>query len=387
MIAKPPFEELQVILNDFAPEALIKKQELLKQCSLIRISSKKLFEQYHNNLLFILSYAQNENIYSLAQQEMRRITSEIKKNADLKKKLTGRGIAGTATQGAYSLTLVNWLLKEFPNTVSVHSLDETGVHPKEILKHTLPEAEFELLSDEKLNPIKWLEKASGIKNKSGILQWLIDNINILKADDLIKDRLFESLKLYVEIKPKQDSFSRSFGCLNISKRYFHSEGLMKKFDESELINKKLPPEKKLGEKEKSEIIKSSRTALCLLNRETDPVTYCEGLNVKYFELERGLSIALFSIDGERRLPIESYIGFMMFKNGYPMSYGGAWLFGQRSLIGINIFEAFRGGESAIVFVQLLRCYKMAFGANYFEVEPYQFGKNNPEGIQSGAFWF
>ena len=30
---------------------------------------------------------------------------------------------------------------------------------------------------------------------------------------------------------------------------------------------------------------------------------------------------------------------------------------------------------------------MAFGANYFEVEPYQFGKNNPEGIQSGAFWF
>jgi hypothetical protein len=77
----------------------------------------------------------------------------------------------------------------------------------------------------------------------------------------------------------------------------------------------------------------------------------------------------------------------MFKNGYPMSYGGAWLFGRRALVGINIFEAFRGGESAFVFAQLLRCYKMAFGAAYFEVEPYQFGKNNPEGIRSGAFWF
>ena len=90
---------------------------------------------------------------------------------------------------------------------------------------------------------------------------------------------------------------------------------------------------------------------------------------------------------ERRLPLESYIGFMMFKNGYPMAYGGGWLFGKRSLLGINIFEAFRGGESAFVFAQLLRTYKNAFGADYFEVEPYQFGKDNPEGLQSGAFWF
>ena len=40
-----------------------------------------------------------------------------------------------------------------------------------------------------------------------------------------------------------------------------------------------------------------------------------------------------------------------------------------------------------MFAQLLRTYKQAFGAEYFEVEPYQFGKNNPEGLQSGAFWF
>ena len=36
---------------------------------------------------------------------------------------------------------------------------------------------------------------------------------------------------------------------------------------------------------------------------------------------------------------------------------------------------------------MLRSYKQSFGANYFEVEPYQFGKDNPEGLQSGAFWF
>jgi hypothetical protein len=124
-----------------------------------------------------------------------------------------------------------------------------------------------------------------------------------------------------------------------------------------------------------------------LNRETDPVTYCNEDGLLFYELEHGLSIALFSMLPERRLPLESYIGFMMFKNGYPMAYGGGWVFGKRSLLGINIFEAFRGGESAFVFAQLLRTYKNAFSADYFEVEPYQFGKDNPEGLQSGAFWF
>ncbi len=382
-----PFKKLQSLLTDFSLEATKNKIEGLKICAKEKLTSAKLILQYHNTLLFLSSYAENENVYLLAQQEMLRVAECVKENRILKEQLVGSGIAFTKTQGAYSFTLIVWMIKTYPETLSLHSFDETGIHPKEILKHTLSEAEFELTSDEKLNAIKWIEKANGTRNKYENLKWLINEVDKLKASDLIKDQLFESLKLYIEINPSENTFSKSYGKIKISNQYFHSEGLMKKFDERELINKKLPQEKKLNAKEKADIIKTSRIALCLLNRETDPITYCEELNLKYFELERGLSIALFSIDAQRRLPIESYIGFMMFKNGYPMSYGGAWLFGKRSLIGINIFESFRGGESAVVFAQLLRCYKMAFGASYFEVEPYQFGKNNPEGIQSGAFWF
>ncbi len=339
------YNQLQSLLTDFSSEATIKKLELLKQCSLIKITSAKNIQLYHNNLLFLSAYSDNEHIYSAAQREMLRITDLVKKSDTLKEKLTGSGIAGSATQGAYSLTLINWLLKNYlsgravpiaigtrPGTVSIHSFEATGIHPRDVLKNTLPEAEFELVNDEKLKPLKWIAKANGTNNKNKALQFLIGQINDLKASALIKDQLFESLKLYIEIKSEVNYFSRSFGTVPVKNRFFHSEGIMKKFDEQELINRKLPAERKISPTEKQEIIKSSRIALCLLNRETDPITYCEELNVKYFELERGLSIALFSIDAERRLPIESYIGFMMFKNGYPMSYGGAWLFGRRSLM-------------------------------------------------------
>ncbi len=346
------------------------------------MKSKKEIISCHNTLLFRLGYPKNESDYFQAQREMNSLCDEIRKASSGKKeKLTGSGLAFTETQGSYSFSLIKWLIELFPKEISLHSLDEAGVHPKEIFKHVLPEMEFELLSDEKLKALKWLEKASGTKNKGEILKWIIRHLDKISATELIRDQLFESLQLYTNILPKEITFSKSFGNIELHKNFYHTEGILKKFDERALISKKLPSPKKLSQSEKTKIIEASRVALCLLNRETDPITYCNEDGLLFYELEHGLSIALFSMLPTYRLPLESYIGFMMFKNGFPMAYGGGWLFGKR------IFESFRGGESAFVFAQLLRTYKNAFGATYFEVEPYQFGKDNPEGLQSGAFWF
>ncbi|MDO8999944.1 MAG: hypothetical protein Q7W45_09285 [Bacteroidota bacterium] len=376
------------IASTFNESSADKKKQLLIDCSSIKLNSKKIIEQYHNCLLFLLGYPENEELFLLAQKELERLSLAVKNSTKtLKDQLERTGITYTQTQAANSFTLIKWLLNLFPGQVSLHSFDETGIHPKEILRHALSEMEFELAFSEKLNPIKWIETAAGSKNKNIILNWLINHFEKIDAADLIKDQLFESLKIYIFILPTNKILSKGFGNFDLHKKHFHTNGLLKRFDEKEIINKKLPAPKKLSVAEKNTIIEKARIALFLLNRETEPIVYCNADGLKFYELEHGLSIGLFSILPERRLPLESYIGFMMFKNGYPMSYGGGWLFGNRSLLGINIFESFRGGESAFVFCQLLRTYKQSFGANYFEVEPYQFGKNNPEGLKSGAFWF
>lgn len=383
-----PFLELKKVAYLFGEESAKQKQEALLNCTAAKISGATTIKHYHDTLLFLLAYPESENLNSLAHSEMKRLSEHIKKLPESQhEKLDLSGLAFTNTHGGFSISLIKWLLKEFPNQVRIHSFDEEGVHPKEVLKHALGEMEFEITSDEKLKSEAWIAKASGTKNKGKQLLWIIHQFDKIEASDLIKDQLMESLKLYVTIEPEEENFSRSFGKLKQDKIFYHNKGILKKFDERELINRKLPSPKKLSAPQKHEIINCSRVALCLLNRETDPVTYCNEDGLLYYELEHGLSIALFSMLPERRLPLESYVGFMMYKNGYPMAYGGGWLFGKRSLLGINIFEAFRGGESAFVFAQLLRTYKNAFGAEYFEVEPYQFGKDNPEGLQSGAFWF
>ncbi len=394
---KTILNELQKCLSTFNETSELNKLEQLQALSQLPIKGLKEINQYHTILLFILGYCESERLQKKALQEMERLCNSLTKlNAWHLQSLTGSGIAFTTTEGAYSLSLIKYFAQNHPSIIAFHSFDKSGIHPKEILKPILNELEFELISDEKLNAQKWIEKASGTKNKNEILLWLVHSFEQLNTDEFTKDYLFESLKLYISFNPQinnksnflyNKNFSKSFGNLSFIKPFYHSEGLLKRFDEKEIVHKRMPSAKKLSSNQKKEIIEKSRIALLLLNRETDPITYCNEDGINYYELEHGLSIALFSMLPQRRFPLESYIGFMMFKNGYPMAYGGGWLLGNRSLLGINIFEAYRGGESAFVFSQLLRTYKQCFGANYFEVEPYQFGKNNPEGIQSGAFWF
>jgi hypothetical protein len=127
--------------------------------------------------------------------------------------------------------------------------------------------------------------------------------------------------------------------------------------------------------------------MALTGRETDPTTYIENSSLKVFDLERGISVCIYGMTSERQLPFESYVGFTLLKNGFPCSYGGAWVFGKGANFGMNILESFRGGESGYVMCQLLRAYRQTFDISYFEIEPYQYGLDNPDGIASGAFWF
>lgn len=382
------FSELKQYLYNYSEEAINIKINCLNNCSKHKLNSVNQIKEYHNQLLFLISYAENEDVLNLAEKEMHRLSISVNQLSKTKQiQLVNSGIVNTETHGTYSLTLINWLLNYKPNSVQIHSFGDDGIHPKELLKHFFNEMEFEAISNDTLSKIKWLQLVSGLKKSTQLLNWLVTEIIKLPLDIGLKEQLFESLKLYIRIKTNDFTFSRSFGSIKIKNNFFHTNGILKKFNEVELIHKKLPLPQKLALNEKNNILNTAKTALLLLNRETDPITYGNPEDVLVYNLEHGLTIALFCINPKLRLPIESYIGFMMFKNGYPMSYGGAWLYGKRSLIGINIFEAFRGGESAFVFAQLLRTYAQAFGATQFEVEPYQFGKGNPEGIKSGAFWF
>jgi hypothetical protein len=143
----------------------------------------------------------------------------------------------------------------------------------------------------------------------------------------------------------------------------------------------------LPQREARALIDTARVTLASLQRETDPVTHANPREVTRFELERGVDVVLYGMMPERRLPLESFFGYLAARNGVPVAYGGGWIFFDRCEIGINIFEQFRGGESAFIFGQILRVYHRHFNTRRFTVDPFQFGADNRDAIRSGAFWF
>ena len=166
--------------------------------------------------------------------------------------------------------------------------------------------------------------------------------------------------------------------------YYHRSLIKKNSAKQQRASK--PIRVDFNESEAEQIIECGRMILVRHLREIDPVTFTAARLVSYYQLPRGLSVALMGMVPERRHPIDSYMGYVVFKNGLPIAYAGSWILFDSGRIGLNIFPSYRGGESQYIFEQVLKVHREVYHLNRFSVDPYQIGKENSEGIKSGAFW-
>ena len=369
------------VLFDKESEEL--KYKHLSSVSEINLPLDASLSAYQHLLLFMSAYPSSEKTEKRINAEKKRIVQTLRKSAGKLQKLDGSGLPFTVTRASFTHDLL-LLLKNNPQLeLNFYSSDEENIELNHLLSFTLPDIEKDHTSAGL--PQDDLLETLGVKEKDK-LNFVIDELCKLNHIPFIKDFLLDKFNLFIEIKPKSPDFSKLYNYLPSEKKYFHSE-IIKKFDHNALVQLPLPSPSDLNENDLQKLISVMQNALALLERETDPCTFIDPKSLRYYELERGISVAIFGMIPERQMSMESYVGYTLFKNGYPCAYGGAWIYGTRSLFGINIFEQFRGGESGYILIQLLRVYKQVFGLNYFEVEPYQYGLDNPEGIESGAFWF
>jgi hypothetical protein len=135
-----------------------------------------------------------------------------------------------------------------------------------------------------------------------------------------------------------------------------------------------------------ELIDVARGALATRQRDLDAFAYGNDLDVWLIDDGGGLAFALIGMLPERRAPLAAIYGGLTLQNGVPIGYHQVDFAGAAA-ISFNTFETFRGGESATVFARWLAALRAAFGVQSFSIEPYQLGKDNDEGIASGAWWF
>jgi hypothetical protein len=219
-----------------------------------------------------------------------------------------------------------------------------------------------------------------MKKNEDLLDRLIAVFDETDIRPEVKDELWSAIGINIEIDfTAPDSLSDS-----LFMPYYHRSLIKKK--KSRPVKGIHPPKVPLDKEESEQIIECSRMILVRHLREIDPITFTSAELINYYRLPRGLSIALMGMVPARRHPIDSYMGYAVFKNGLPVAYAGSWVLFESARIGLNIFPAYRGGESQYIFEQVLKIHQGVYRLKRFSTDPYQIGKDNSDGIHSGAFW-
>jgi len=377
-------KKLREIAHHFDPDSNRLKLSLLNEIAQNKILFTKVLSTYYETLLFIMSFPPDKNTVDLAEKEVQRISGLLKKQSEkIKELFLNSGIPFASYFACFSHDCTRWLLSHPDCSVSLYSIENTLFDLNEALKVTVPSQVRSVTTAGSSNEELLHEL---IPDKKLQLQYIVNELSRLDNTPYIKDHYYDGLGVQTVTTPKNKLLSKAYNKIELPEFFYHSE-IIKHFDVLELLNRKIPDHAILSDKEKERLIRVIKNSQAMTERETDPVTYMKEDTLRLYHLERGVSIAIYGMPPERQLPMESYIGYTLFKNGYPAAYAGGWVFGRRSDYGLNIYDQFRGGESAYMVAQILRLYRQLFDINYFLVEPSQFGLDSPEGIETGVFWF
>jgi hypothetical protein len=376
-------DELLAIRTRFGPRWGRRRERLLRQLSARSIRGASVLRRYHELLLFHAAYPDRVNILRLVEAELRRIAADAHRLAPA---LADSGIAGTVSRVKLSHDAVAWLERRHGRDVAIDWEDgSAGPDLDEVLPLLMSPVERDGFLTETLSTRDWLRRASG-NGERAALRWLLDRFRRAEPRPEIRDRIFESAEIALRWRLRHGA-SRTGGRFPARPVHFQADHLRREFDLRSTLAQRLPAPRRLSPRSAWSLIDSARAALFVRQRETDAVTYANPRETMLFALERGFDVAIFGTLPGRRLPIESFFGFVLARNCVPIGYGGGWVFYDRCEIGINVFDTFRGGETAFGFAQVMRVYRQYFGARRFLVDPFQFGADNDEAIRSGAFWF
>ena len=370
--------QLFSIRNQFGKKYSTQKLGLLTSLNGEKITRKKELHSYYDSLLFLIAYPDNKTVYELARHSLQQLELYIQSHQKIKDKLFNSGLAQTELCASFSFEIVKWIRNKYPDAIRLSSFDANDGQIQSILSVVMPRIESEILQDANENWKSWLKKS--MNKGENMLDRLLAIFGEADIRPDIRDELWGALGLNAEVNLP------SHPCLPASlvKPYFHRSLIKKRSIHVQPGIK--PVQVNLDATEAKHIIASARMILVHHFREIDPITFTDSSYVSYYHLPRGLSIALVGMIPERRTPIDCYMGYTVFKNGLPVAYAGSWILFDSGRIGLNIFPAYRGGESKFIFEEILNLHRSVYRLNRFSVDPYQLGKENSDGIHSGAFW-
>lgn len=376
---RPDLRESARLLRSF------QRRELADAGSLIRL---------HETALFLRAYPHDRATLRAAEALLSRFGDRVEALAESGGDLEPfdrpevSGIAGTEISTDYSFDVVRWLALRFPRRVRLDwGSDGRQDRLRALFPRFLPLLEEEALEDANVPYLEWLRAAQPDPPRD--LAWVIARIEEIPLSDQERAERYDALKIPIVWALKNGKVTRTRMRRSAPELFLHPDPLIARRQVSipgTLASSPLRV-RRLTAREGREVVDLARGATALRYREYYGFTYADPATVRTSRAGRGVEILFLGLEAARRLPLRAGFAAIVVKNGVPVGYVEGLALFERIEIGYNIYYTFREGESAWIFAKVLRLLNQLLGVTSFSIDPYQLGHENPEAIESGAFWF
>lgn len=379
--------QLERVQGEFGGGAAQRKLELLQRLEPVQLASARAVHRLHEALCFLRAYPDDARVLA----EVERQLASFDKRPDLKRFAVGlqdSGIAGTETYYLFFAEMASWLVRRFPERVSVAWDDfEEDERLERFLQSLLTFAEGSALEEWSFPVRTWCEQLKGANETDAA--FLVRRFDALHVDPFLREWIYQEMQLPLCLAPGPETPARGRAKLESAPVRFQAGALDRARPQIERAVREEPAAvRELSPREGARVIELAREAMLTRSRDLDVFSYGDPRDVRLVDWGDGLAFAAIGAIPERRLLLEAVYGFLTLKNGVPIGYVlNSALFGSAE-IAYNVFETFRGSEAGLVYGRVLATVRHLFGVDSFTIYPYQLGgQGNEEGLKSGAWWF
>ena len=377
----------------FTPRDRAEKIRLLDALARADIASPRALHRLHETLCFLAAYPDEADVLRRAREALAAFAARVRRLGPAMRRLDDTGIAGTFLDYPFGLSMARWLARTSPGSADVlWSKPFAESEIEETLSLLVLPSEGEAMSDEGgLGWRRWLRLAKGGRT--------IERSRRPRRALRPRAAAAGGARAAVRRPRAVDRLATRRDLVSDEGRAAVAAPVLpwpRTAVARPARRARLPVPRSCGRcprcggrrrRSPTRLIDAARAAMATRLRELFAFSHANAGDVLVADTARGLRIALIGIVPRERLPLHGYYAYLALKNGVPVSYGAAWqLFGVLEAA-FNVFESFRGGESAFIVGEVLRAYRQVFGMRRIVVDPYQIGRDNPEALASGAFYF
>jgi hypothetical protein len=359
--------------------------ELLRVLEHAQLRTAAQVTELHELLCFLHAYPDDREIFEQVSQMLQGFSARPDLQR-VRRRLVNTGLAGTDTVYPFGFSTARWL--------AARCGDRLSVEWPEVARPETVDARLQLFSlwaerpvfdEPPLDGRMWLDRLRGEETDAA---FIIRRSAALPVSGMANDHLYDELGLTLRVSAGPDSPDRTRARVPGHRVVAQRAPLrLGRPDMTAEIMK--PPRRirRIGERRARSLLDLARESMVTRARDLYTFTAANLRDACLVDCGDGLEFYCIGVEAEQRLLLDAVYGILTLRNGVPIGYALFSALWRSSEVAYNVFESFRGGESAWIYGRLLATIRALFAADTFTIDPYQLGHHNDEGLDSGAWWF